>query len=106
MPPALIPLLSAAAPAAISGIGSLLSGGQSNQNANQAAALAAVQGLQTPNFNPYNFQQESVQGTLNPNMEGTVQQGPNAMAGISTNPQLMSAQMNQLAALQQLGNTG
>lgn len=105
MPPALIGLAGSILPGAISGIGSLLGGNNGEQQSKQAA-LAAIQGLQTPTFNPYDFQKEQVAGELTPAMESTIAQGPNALSSISTNPQLMSAQMDQLAALQKLGNTG
>jgi hypothetical protein len=74
----------------------------------QQAALQQIQALNNPSAAQLSeaLQQEQVQGQINPQMEALAQQGPNAMAGISTDPRLAQAQYQALAQLQQSGNTG
>lgn len=84
------------------------SGNQDADTAAKQAALAAMMGVSVPDIQEQmlNLQQEQVAGQLNPNMEGTVQQGNSAMQNISTDPRLKQAQMTALASLQQQGQGG
>lgn len=69
------------------------------------AALQQYLGINVPSIasQQLNLQQYQNAGNLTPQMEQALQQGPNAMAGIQTDPRLVQAQM---AALSQLSTTG
>ncbi len=84
------------------------SGDKQKQDAERAAQLAAIMGIPLPDAQALmvHLQQQQVQGQINPELEGTVSEGPSAYSNISTNPQLRDAQMKALSQLQQLGNTG
>jgi len=90
-------------------VGMIASQGSQNQaQAAQQAALAGILGINVPTVAQEQVSPttESVQGTLNPNMQSTAQIGNNAMAGISTDPRLAQAQMGALSSLQQQGQAG
>lgn len=71
-------------------------------------ALEKILGTNAPNIAEQTITPnlESVAGTYNPNMEGTVSLGPSSMAGITTDPRLAQAQMSALQSLQQQGQGG
>jgi hypothetical protein len=83
-------------------------GDQSQAQQAQQAALNQILGVTTPSIAQEQVSPttESVQGTLNPNMQSTAQIGSNAMSGISTDPRLQQAQMQALSQLQQQGQSG
>lgn len=94
-------------------VGGLLGKGLSgddrdSQAAAQQAALAAIQGVQTPDINSMQLalQQYQSAGQLTPDMEATIAQDPSLMAGISTDPRLKQAQMASLTKLMQYGQGG
>ena len=102
-------LTSAAAPI----VGGII--GNSNASGDRAAAQQAYEkalaqytaiGIPTAQAQQLALQSPSVQGILNPQMQTAVSQGPNAMAGIQTDPRLAQAQMNALQSLQQTGQQG
>ncbi len=80
-------------------------GRQASADAARQQALAAFSGIQAPSVADQQLalQQYQNSGNLTPEMIQALQQGPNAMAGIQTDPRLVQAQM---AALQQLSTTG
>jgi hypothetical protein len=87
-----------------------------NQAAGQQAAAGqdiqtALQNYQNINVptiaeQQWNLAQEQAAGTLSPQAATAAQMGPNALANITTNPAYTTAQQQQLAALQQLGQGG
>lgn len=87
-------------------LGNILSAG--DQQKALDAQLAALQGFQNlnPTLQQVNFQGQQSVGSYNPNLESTFQQGPNALAGIQSNPAYMSAQNNALQGLQQVAQNG
>ena len=70
--------------------------------------LTQVQGLDAPTAASLmaQFQQEKIAGTLTPQMQAIVQQGPSAIAGYQNNPATQQAQTQALQSLQQQGVTG
>lgn len=78
---------------------------QDNANAARQSALQQYTGISAPDVAEQQlaFQQYQNAGNLGIQNEQALQQGPNAMAGISTDPRLQQAQM---AALNQLSTTG
>lgn len=83
-------------------------GSQTQDEDARKAALAGILGTNVPTIaeQQVNPDLESVAGTYNPNMEGTVALGPSSMAGITTDPRLAQAQMSALQSLQQQGQGG
>lgn len=96
-----------------SAIGAVVGAGEAQnalndaQNARQQA-LEQWTGLQAPGIadQQLNLQQYQNAGNLSPQQEALVQQGPNAMAGISTDPRLLQAQMSALSQLSTTGQMG
>jgi hypothetical protein len=96
---------------AIAGIGSSILGAIGGGGANAAATAAQQQALQNyqnlnapqlnVNFNPY-----ASAGQLTPQQAATINQGPNALAGIQTNPAFTGAETQSLAGLQGVVNSG
>ena len=74
-------------------------------NSARQAGLAAFQGVNVPSVasQQLNLADYNNAGNLTTQNEAALQQGPNAMAGIQTDPRLVQAQM---AALNQLSTTG
>jgi hypothetical protein len=93
------------------GVVGAIEGGNAASNQLQAAeaarqqALQEFQGINVPSVanQTLNLQQYGNAGNLVNENEQALQQGPNALAGISTDPRLVQAQM---AALNQLSTTG
>src|ERR1700676_1536388 len=93
----------------IAGIGSAIAGAVGGGGANAAATAAQQQALQNyqnlnspqlnVNFNPY-----ASAGQLTPQQAATINQGPNALAGIQTNPLFAGAEAQSLAGLQGVFN--
>ncbi len=99
--------------AGISGIGGLISnltsqGARDAEAKAKQAALNRILGVYTPTAKDLevNFEKQHVVGEVNPELQGTITQGPSAYEGIDVNPELRDAQMNALSQLEQLGNTG
>lgn len=90
-------------------LGNLLGGSddQAERDA-RAAALAKIMGVSLPQAQDLmvNLEKQQVAGTYNPELQGTVTEGPSAMKDIVSNPQARAAQMAALSQLQNLGNTG
>jgi flavin-binding protein dodecin len=94
-------------------IGSIIGSGQQSSDDAEAAALQAqaLQNLQNLNVPTVQSEQlalenEQSAGQLNPEDEGAVQLQGNSYDNISSNPQLVAAQMQALQSLQQQGNSG
>lgn len=90
-------------------VGNIASGpAQADAKAKQLAALQAIQNVNTPNISDLQVTLDKYGNpiTVNPAMEGTVNQGATQLAGIQTDPRLMQAQMGALARLQSLSNGG
>jgi hypothetical protein len=103
----------AAIPAAAGIVGGIVgqiasSGDQQQAAADMAAAQAAYGNVTVPTIGEqqWNLANESVAGTLQPGAEATYSMGPNAMAGIQTNPMYAQAQMAALQSLAQQGQGG
>jgi hypothetical protein len=84
---------------------------QSQLNASNDArqqALAQWNGLNAPSVASQQLALQNYQnaGNLNIQNEAALQQGPNAMAGIQTDPRLVQAQMQALSQLSQTGAAG
>lgn len=84
---------------------------QGQQTAAQQAqlnALGAYTGINLPSLQSMQVNPllESIQGNINPALQGTQQIGSNALQGITTSPQLLQAQLGALSQLQQLGQGG
>ncbi len=91
-------------------VGAIIGGQQAEANRQaaqdaQQQALGLYGSLRAPSVaeQQLNFQQYQNAGNYNPLMEQQMQQGPNALAGIQTDPRLVQAQMS---ALNQLSTTG
>ena len=88
-------------------LGGLFGGGASDQaKKDQAAQLAAIQALQTPEFNKYNPVSESYTGTWTPELEKAINTGPSKAAQATGSTTGMGAEESSLAALQQLSQQG
>lgn len=90
-------------------LGSLFGGG--DRNAEQQAlqnALNQLAGVNVPGIQQQmvDLQQLQDQGQISPQLEQQIQQQSSQMNGISTDPRLKQAQMQALAQMQQIGNTG
>lgn len=78
------------------------------QAAAQQAALAAVMGVQLPDFNAMKLDLEKYKsaGLLSPEAEQTILENSSNYNNISTDPRLKQAQMNALLSLQGVGKGG
>lgn len=84
------------------------SGDRDDANAAYAAALAQIAGIPDLDINQLKLALDQYQeaGQLSPEMEQTILQGASRMEGVSTDPKLRQAQMQQLSKLQELGSSG
>lgn len=99
--------------AGVSVVGGLIGQGAASGDRAQAqqayqAAQAALQavGNAPDESKALLLQQYRDAGTLNPQLEQAIQQGPSAAAGVTTDPALQSAQMGALQSLQQQATGG
>lgn len=96
-----------------SGISSVL-GISAQQKAAQAAKEAyeasvremEAIGIPTAEAQQLTMEQYKSQGQWTPELEETVQQGPSAMAGVTTDPTYRASQLKALGSLQQIGDEG
>lgn len=74
----------------------------------RAAALAQYAGITVPEMEKQMLEYEMMQsaGTYNPELDQALGLGPSAMENVSTDPRLKSAQMNALAQLGGIAETG
>jgi hypothetical protein len=81
---------------------------QQNAQAAQQQALNAFKNIPIPTVSSQQLQLQNYQnaGNLTPQQEQALQQGPNALAGIQTDPRLVQAQMSALNQLSQTGSAG
>lgn len=97
----------------VAGVASLVGSSQASSQAKKArkaqeAALSQFAGIEIPDIKDQQvfYDQLVSAGLMTPELETALSLGPSAMEGVSTDPRLKSAQMNALAQLGGIAETG